>query len=253
MTLPIALQLYTVREPLKKDFAGTLKAVADIGYRCVELAGLPGGTSPQAARQTLDDLGLDAVAAHVPLDALLSDAPLVMDQAVALGYRHVVCPFLPDDLRDAEGYRQIAERLSGVQSELDDERITLSYHNHAFEFDDLGDGTTGYEILTGQTMADQLQFELDLYWVVKGGQDPTDWMDALKGRLPLLHIKDMADTADRGFAEVGTGTIDLVSLATKAPDYGVEYLIIEQDNGWIDGDPLKSAKLSYDNFTEAMG
>jgi sugar phosphate isomerase/epimerase len=250
-TLPVALQLYTVRDRLKDDLAGTLQAVRDIGYENVELAGLYGRSAEQF-KSELDKAGLTAVSTHVGIDRIEEDLQTVVDHARLFGYRHVAIPFFPEDRRTAEGYLELARLIDRCETSPIATGLTFSYHNHAFEFDKLEDGRRGFDILFSQPSPSS---EMDVYWVARGGDNPLQWLERLSGRVPLLHMKDMAkdgDVADAGFAEVGTGRLPLEEIAFKADDHGVEHLIIEQDNGWIDGDPLKSAKISYDNLIAMM-
>ena len=246
MTLPIALQLFTIRDALQKDFEGSLKQIAEIGYQNVELAGL-GDRTPEQAKQLFDSLGLQPIAAHENLKRCTEDLDATIAQAKLLGYDLVVCPVLGQDQRTAEGFREAARLLSEAAAKARDQGITIGYHNHAFEFEPQPDGSTGMQILTDEGKG--LAFELDLYWVAKGGQDPFKWMRKLAGRMPLVHVKDMTRAPENTFAEVGTGVLDLRGMVAEAAQHGVRHLVVEQDRNWIDDDPIKSAKVSYDNLS----
>ena len=246
MTLPIALQLFTIRDALAKDFEGSLKQVAEIGYKNVELAGL-GDRSPEDAKKLLDSLGLTPVAAHENLTRCTEQLDDTLAQAKTLGYDLVICPVLGEAQRTAEGFREAARLLNEAAGKAKAHGITIGYHNHAFEFDALPDGSTGMQILVDE--GKDIAFELDLYWVAKAGQDPFKWMRKLAGRLPVVHVKDMTRAPENTFAEVGTGVLDLRGMVAEAAQHGVRHLIIEQDRNWIDGDPIKSAKISYDNLS----
>jgi sugar phosphate isomerase/epimerase len=241
MALPIGLQLYTVRDVLGEDLDAGLGEVASIGYRYVELAGLHGRTA-EAFGGLLDKHGLTAVAAHESGDDLLNDIPAVVRRAEVLGYRYVVFPYLDEAQRC--GYGELAGRLAESARELGEHGLTLCYHNHDFEWEAEGDGKRGVDHLFDGT---ELNSELDVYWVKKAGDDPLDWMKKLSGRLPILHMKDMADTAERGFAEVGTGTIDFGAILGAAEGCGVRYLIVEQDGNWKDS-PMESARVGFENL-----
>jgi sugar phosphate isomerase/epimerase len=242
----IALQLYTVRDPLAQDFEGTLALLAKAGYKNVELAGLYERT-PQQVRDILDKLKLKAVAAHVGLDWFADK----MDQAIAdakvLGYKNLVMPWLPNELRNAAGFTQVAKTLEAAGRKAADAGMTVCYHNHDFEFIKLGDGTRGWDILYAQSDPKYLQAELDLYWAAFAGEDALKVMQQLSGRLPLLHVKDMAAGPERKMAEVGTGVIDYQAIAKAAPACGVKAFVIEQDRDWA-GSPVESARLSLANF-----
>lgn len=252
MTLPIGLQLYTVRDALKRDFDATLKQLAAIGYRHVELAGLPRPASD--IRRLLDTLGLKACGAHVGIDQFDKHLDQVVSDARTLGYRVVTCPWIGEEWRGRDGYRKLAAKFNDIGRKLADAGLQFAYHNHAFEFEPI-DGTTGMDILFSETDAKLVHSELDLYWVRHGGHDPAAWMKKLTGRIPLVHVKDMRVTAsgEKQMTEVGTGVIDYAALARLAPAAGVTHLIIEQDNGWIDNDPVKSATMSLWHLSKVLG
>jgi len=252
MSLPIALQLYTVREAMAADFAGTLKQVAAAGYRGVEGAGMPNLTAAQI-KAAYEEVGLTCMGNHTSLDHVMKDAAGVVEQARFFGYRYVTCSFLGEQYRTPEGYRLAAQQLTEAAKQLGGEGIQFCYHNHAFEFETLEDGSLGYDILT-QASGPELAFQLDVMWAVWGNQDPVQLMKKLAGRVPLLHIKDTpGHDKDKTFTEVGTGIVDLPAIIAAAPSCGSEHLIVEQDRDWIDGDAVKSAKISYENLAKAAG
>ncbi len=246
MPLPIALQLYTVRDVLANDIDTGLAQVAGIGYRHVELAGLY-GHPPHEVKALLDKHGLQAIASHEGPHRLRDEFDDVLDQARTFGYQIIVWPWIDEAERTLEGYRQVPTLLAACKAKAP--AFTFAYHNHAFEFDKLPDGRSGFDVIFDDPSVNS---EMDVYWVAKGGDDPHAWLKKLAGRLPVLHIKDMADGPEQGFAEVGTGVIDLASIARAAPDAGVQYLVVEQDSNWIDDDPMKSAKIGFDNLTAML-
>jgi sugar phosphate isomerase/epimerase len=246
----IALQLYTIRDPLAQDFEGTLAQVAKAGYRNVELAGLHNHT-PQQVREVLDKLKLKAVSAHMGVDALRDKLDQAIAEAKVLGYKNLVLAWLPNDLRTPEGYAQAAKVLEAAGQKAADAGLTVCYHNHDFEFAKLADGTRGWDVLFGKTNPKLVKSEMDLYWVAFAGQDPLKLVQQFSGRLPLLHIKDMAAGPERKMTEVGTGVIDYKAIAAAAPACGVKTFVIEQDGNWT-GSPLESAKTSLANFKKAL-
>ena len=249
MTLPIALPLYTVRGPRAQDTDAALAQIARIGYQYVELAGLHDKT-PEQFKQLLDKHGLTAIASHEGIDGLLGDLPAVIHRARVFGYDFVICPYLDETQRN--NYVALAGQLAEVAGKLAGVGLTLCYHNHDFEWQVAEDGRRGIDILfdtPGGAGAGNppLGSELDVYWVAKAGDNPIDWMRKLTGRLPLLHLKDMADTPDKGFAEVGTGVIDFDAILNAAEACGVKYLIVEQDSNWKDS-PMESARVGLENL-----
>jgi sugar phosphate isomerase/epimerase len=246
--MEIAVQLYTVRDLTTKDFPGTMKQVADIGYKYVELAGYGSAKEAKAAKSALDAAGLKAVSGHYGIDLLTRNIEQVANDAETLDMDMVVCPFLPDNLRkDAKSYRDVAKMLAEAGNALHQKGIELLYHNHAFEFEKLGGEKTGLEILFDNTEHHLLKAELDIYWVKRAGQDPVAWMDKLGERTRMLHLKDMAKGTDANFAPVGTGVIDFKAVLAAADKYGVRYGAVEQDKTY-DTPPLDAIKASLDNL-----
>ncbi len=237
MTLPIGLQLYTVRDDLAEDTDAALGQVAQIGYKHVELAGLYGKT-PEQFRALLDKHGLTAISSHEPVD----DVATVLERTQVLGHRFVVCPYLDESMR--QSYGPVRDKLLDAQAQLKDHGITVCYHNHDFEWLPAEDGRPAMDVLFEGTA---LNSELDVYWAAKAGDNPVDWINKLAGRLPLLHMKDMADTPEQGFAEVGTGTLDFAAIISAAEAAGVQHLIIEQDSNWKQS-PIESARVGLENL-----
>lgn len=243
--LPIALQLYTVRDDAGKDFTGTIKKVAEIGYSGVELAG-HGGLSVQALKSLLDDNGLGIAGSHIGIDALEKEISKVIDENLSLGNLNIVVPYLSDDRRtNSDGYKKVAAALNGFGETLRSHGMTLAYHNHAFEFEKLDNGQIGMDILLDETDPALVKAEIDTYWVLVGGKDPVEFVKKYSGRVILMHIKDR-NTEDGSFAEVGTGDLPLDALIEVAPSVGTSWLIVEQDV--CKRPPLEAVAISYNNL-----
>jgi len=236
----IGLQLYTLRDLLASDFAGTLKKVRDIGYRVVELHTY-GGYTPAKLRELLDDLGIRAVSCHVPLVRLESELDKVVEEAKQLGLDYVVCPWLPPERRQTKAdYDQLFDILRRAASTLHEAGLRLAYHNHDFEFQ-VFDGATALDTLLSRLTEDGVQMELDVYWAHRAGYNPVEYLQRYRGRADLLHMKD-ADGETGAFAEVGSGVLDWSAIIAAAEAAGVRYYIVEQDV--CPGDPLAAIQSS---------
>ncbi len=253
MALPIAIQLYTVRDALQQGFADTLRRLAAIGYEGVEWAGDHGDNLEQTA-QLLNDLGLRSAGAHVALEAL-DDAglPQAIDTAHTLGHGVVTAPYLSPERRTRDGYLAAASRMNAIGAQLKAAGLQLAYHNHDFEFEPLDDGSRGIDLLIAHADAELVHFELDLGWVYVGGESPTGFASQLGGRLPLVHVKDFRAPAADAMTEVGAGVIDYGPVCEQAASWGTRWLIVELDDGWVGGDPLRSAAISYENLRAING
>ena len=243
--IPIALQMYTLRDDTAQDFAGTIRKVAAIGYAAVELAGR-GSLSVQELSSLLADNHLSMAGSHIGLDDLEADLPKVIQENLALGNRYIVVPYLAEERRrTADDYKRLAGTLNEFGETLRSSGLTLCYHNHDFEFKPLDNGQLGEDILLENTDPSLVKAEVNTYWVLKAGHDPVAFIKKHSGRVPLIHLKDM-DPADDSFAPVGTGRLPLDALVAAAPEVGAEYLIVEQDV--CKGPAIEAVTLSYNNL-----
>lgn len=229
MTIPkIGLQLYTVREAAGRDVRGTLKQVADIGYKYVELAGLYGLT-PVEVRDTLREFGLTAVSSHESLDALVSDTSGIIGRMQTLGCPYVVCPGAPATHQtDPAAWDHLARQFDTIGRACADAGIVFGYHNHAHEFATVS-GRHGLDYLMQKTDPTLVKMELDVGWAWYGGVDPADYLRRYAGRVPLIHAKDHDRENKDINRPVGDGALDWTAIFQAAGEAGVEYAIVEED------------------------
>ena len=233
------LQLYTVRDALGADIEGTLQSVAGVGYREVELAGLPGVTA-QAMRASLKRHGLDAPSMHASYDRLRRDFDSVLEEARLLGASYLVCPSIDaEERKTAEDWKRVCKTLNAIGRVVRSHGLVLAYHNHDFEFVPFGDGTTPFRLLLTETDARDVKLELDVYWVAKAGQDPVQYLKDGQDRILLVHLKDLAPNGST--VEVGRGVLDFGLIVRTALLAGVKHLFVEQDTS---ADPLASIGAS---------
>lgn len=243
-TLPFAIQLYTVRDPLAQDYRRTLERIKDVGYDYVELAGnLP--LSPREIKTVLDDTGLAAIASHVGMADLKENVDAAIDAAKAVGYDYVVIPWIGGAAVPASRaeWLEAARFMNATGEKLHEAGLRLCYHNHHHEFEQI-DGETIFDILMQHAQPEYLAAEVDTYWVTYAGHDPVQVIRRYTGRCPLLHIKDMTAGDNPTFAEVGTGTIDWQPIFEAGNAAGTNWYIVEQD--LCPGDPLDSIRISAD-------
>jgi sugar phosphate isomerase/epimerase len=247
--IPVGLQLYTLREETAKDFIGTLQKVADLGYQLVEFAGY-GGIPAEKIKTVLDELGLKAFTSHVGYDLLLNDLDNQIAYAKTVGIQYLVCPwFEADKLKNKEEFSVVMENFKRIGQKIREAGLTFAYHNHDFEFVKV-DGEYILDRMYNSLEPELLQAELDLYWVKKGGLDPKEYLLSYKGRVPVIHVKDMAGDEEGFFAEVGQGIIDFPAIFEVAEEVGVKYYIVEQDA--CKRPPLESVKMSID-YLKSIG
>jgi sugar phosphate isomerase/epimerase len=240
------LQLYTVRDALDADMEGTLRRVADIGYREVELAGLPGVTA-RTMRAALQRCGLQAPSMHASYDRLRGDFAAVLEDARILGARHLVCPSVDaGERRTAGDWKRVCQTLSAIGRVVRSHDLVLAYHNHDFEFVPFDDGTTPFRLMMTETDPQHLKLELDVYWVARAGLDPVQHLKGSADRIVLVHLKDLG--ADGSTMELGRGVLDMERCVRAALLAGARHLFVEQDSS---RDPLASIVASF-QFLERL-
>jgi sugar phosphate isomerase/epimerase len=242
----VALQLYTVRDETAKDFKQTLKYVSEMGYPAVEFAGY-GNIASKDMAALLADFDLRAASTHVSLAALNEDVERELNYCLDIGCTFLAVPWLGPEWRTPEGFRKLAPRLNEIGRLSKERGVTLAYHNHNFEFEQQ-DGKYLLDQLLGATDPDLVKLELDTYWASYAGVDPIAYLHAHSGRVPLIHLKDM--TADRNFAEVGDGTLDIPGYCRAAKEIGTHYFIVENDAPSIPS--LESARRSLVNLNKII-
>ena len=237
----IGLQLYTVRSALERDFEGALDRVAAIGYREVEFAGYFGKT-PHDVWAALEKRGLAAPSAHVPFEALKGNWRGALEDALVIGHRYVVVPWLPPaERRSLDGYKRVARLFNRAGAVARDLGLQFAYHNHDFEFARLG-GRVPYDVLLAETDPKLVALELDLYWITKGGGKPLAYFARYPGRFHMVHVKDMDKTRARGFADVGRGVIDFKKIFARSAQAGIKHYFVEHDQP---ADPFASIEASF--------
>ncbi|WP_017973327.1 sugar phosphate isomerase/epimerase family protein [Actinopolyspora halophila] len=232
----IGMQLYSLRDAMGESVERTLSFLARTGYSEVEFAGLH-GRSPERVRDLLRDLGLRTPSSHEDLPAEEDRLEQLFGRARTLGQRWVVLPYFA--AADLRSYHRLAERLNRAGEIARSYGIRVGYHNHAHEFDSI-DGRRPYDVLLDETDRRLVDFEVDLYWVVKAGVDPLDLFERAPRRFPLGHVKDMA--ADGSFADPGDGVIDFGRVFDANNRSGLRHFVVERDD---QPHPRETAEKGY--------
>ncbi len=229
VTHPLGVQLYSGRNfpPVEAQLA----TVARRGFTHVETFA-PFYDDLEATKRLFDAHGVTALSGHFALAMLEGDGERAIAIARRLGIEFVVAPYLPpaDRPTTIEGWKGLGARLAAIESRLADAGLHFAWHNHDFEFRSLGDGSLPIEHILGE----RLSWEADLAWVARGGADPRLWIERYRGRIPLVHVKDIAPTgelsSEDGWADVGTGIVPWAELWPLCVAAGAEAMIAEHDN-----------------------
>jgi len=236
--IPVALQLYSVREDTRADFARTVAEVAKIGYRGVELAGY-GNLDAARAKAALDSAGLEVAGMHAGIDALRRGLNDVVGDALLFGTRHVVCSWLPPALYvSAAAAQQIGEELNAIGSALRAFGLRFSFHNHAAEFK-LIEGRPVFSWMLGAAEPRNLGAELDVYWAHVGGYPPARFLRDQGERVRLVHLKDEK--------ELGLGPVNFADVFHALESIRTaEWYIVEQEE--YSHAPLESMRRCFEQL-----
>lgn len=227
---PLSYQLYSSRNfpPLEQQLA----TVAEAGFTNVETYGAF-YEDVDGAEALFNRYGLSARSGHFGFDSVENEPDKVLGIARKLGMSTVVVPYLGPDERptDIAGWDAVGTRLSKAAAWFRDKGMRLAWHNHEFEFNTpLADGTFPIE----HVLVDGVLWEADIAWVVKGGTDPRPWIERYRGRIPLVHVKDIAregqNPKEDGWADIGTGVVPWQELWGLCVAAGAETMIAEHDN-----------------------
>ncbi|MBQ9251496.1 MAG: sugar phosphate isomerase/epimerase [Clostridia bacterium] len=241
--MEIGAQFYTVREHCQnlEDFAESLKKVADIGYRTVQIS----GTCPFPAdwlKENLEKNGLRCVLTHTPPPRLLGEMDQVIADHNTFGCDLVGLGFWAFDPERDMSFEKFMETWPQVAKQLKAGGKYFMYHNHDREFIKR-DSKPILQILAETIPAEEMGFTLDTFWVQAGGGDPAQWLEYLSGRVPAIHLKDYA--YGRSMAVVGEGNINFARVFKKAEAAGTKYMLVEQDDCHGE-DPFECLRRSYD-------
>ncbi|WP_419197718.1 sugar phosphate isomerase/epimerase family protein [Maribacter cobaltidurans] len=255
------LALYTVRDDMGTDAKSTLKAVADAGYENIEAAGYADGKfynmTPVDFKAYLSEIGLNPISTHQS-SVTLDNADEMMAEVKAAGFEYFVVPVPPMGMftfnmeERTMGMKGTAQELADILDTLGEKAsnagLKLLYHNHDFEFKKGDDDVVMIDYLLENCNPDNVNFQMDLYWVTKAGADPVAYFEKYPGRFKLWHVKDMDDQGR--FAPVGTGTIDFGRILEKKELSGMEYYMVEQDMTFDGLKPLEAIKISHEGLKE---
>lgn len=254
---PLGVQLYTVRMLMPKDPRGTLASLAGMGYAFVEL----GRGQLAQLEPILKELKLTTPSVGLELPLVIGGpmpegGPKTLADAVGplpdKGVRFAVIAYVAKPQRDEPGfYDRFAEQMNRAGQECRKYGVQLCYHHHSFEFDPAG-GKRPFDVLVEKFDPKLVRFELDTFWLKIGGEDPARMLRRLKGRVSLVHLKDIArgtaveynegKVPREAFKEIGNGELRWPEILKACEEAGVQHYIVEQD--WWPGDPLESLRQS---------
>jgi sugar phosphate isomerase/epimerase len=237
------LQLYSVRDDMPKDPKGVLKQVASFGYKQVESyehdhLGIFWGMSNTDFKSYMDDLGMTIISSHCDIE---KDFEKKAAEAAAIGMKYLMCPWKGPQ-KSIDEFKKFADQFNQKGEICRKNGIRFAYHNHDYSFK-MQDGQLPQDVMMQNTDPALVDFEMDIYWVVTGGQDPEEWIKKYPNRFRACHVKDRIKGATEHDATcvLGEGSIDFRKILKTAKSHGMEYYIVEHER-YDNTTPLKAAE-----------
>ena len=244
------LQIYSIRDYFKneEDTRAAFLALRDAGYTSVQTAGLYEYTTPECFRKMLDEAGLTVCGTHYSSDKIINDVEGTIAYHKAIGTTNIGIGGMPLPAREDEAELQkFIDAYNKMAKIYAAHGFKLTYHNHSFEFVKLSDGRTIFDRLIEEFDKENITFVLDTFWLQYAGIDVRDMMERLRGRVEILHLKDMTAKRDDSYpypiVEVGAGVMNFKGIVELADKIGVKYFVVEDDR-CIEGESLNCAKRS---------
>lgn len=268
-TLPVGLQIYSVRDFAERDFRGTMHALKEMGYDYAELAGMYSYT-PEQLKTICGDEGIKVISAHVPFAELIGDTAAVIEAYKFIGCKYIAVPYLDEATRaGSPAFEDTLKKIEEIGRVAQSKGVQLMYHNHDFEFIRMPDGSYAFDYMYNKIPSKYLASEIDTCWVKVAGEDPAAYIRKYAGRCPVVHLKDFKGQKSEGmyeligiekkakateafaFQPVGHGVQDFPPILAASLESGAEYVVVEQDRS--DERPsMEAVKLSRE-YLRSLG
>jgi sugar phosphate isomerase/epimerase len=224
----IGVQLYTVRAEMERDFEGTLKRIAALGYDELEFAGLF-NRDPKEVRALVKKLGMKIIGSHINSEKLKTDPEGAIAETTSLGAKYMVLAWFPPEQRKTlDDWKNWVTLINRVGKMAHEKGIQFLYHNHNFEFEPI-EGIVPYDLLLDTIDRRYVKFEIDLYWLKLAGRDPETLFAEYPKGFPLSHVKDMSKT-ENVMVDVGDGRINFADVFKQSAASGMKHYFVEHDD-----------------------
>jgi sugar phosphate isomerase/epimerase len=244
--MKIGAQLYTVRDYCKnaEDIHATLKKIKAMGFDMIQISGF-GPCDTDLLAGWIHEIGLEVCVTHNPWDRIADQNELkkLIEEHKKLGCTEIGLGMKPDIFQAThEGWTRFINKINNICKMVNDNGLTFGYHNHAFEFQKFNEVRVIDRLIEE---CPHLNFILDVFWVQTGGSNPSAYIEKLKGRIKVIHLKDyrIAAGSTRQFAEIGKGNLDWDDIIPRCEKNGIPYAVIEQDADFL-VDPFDSLSQS---------
>ncbi len=243
----VGVQLYSVRKEMLTDALGTLKRLAQIGYKELESAksekGNYYGLKPKEIKKIASDLGMTLRSGHVHIDKEWQQS---IDEAAEAGQQYLICSSMPSAGQTIENYQKTAHVFNKAGEDCKKQNLIFGYHNHEAEFEKVNNHVL-YDILLERTDPDLVKMEMDLGWIIVTGNDPFKYFEKYPNRFPLWHLKDM-DLSKKQSTEFGKGGVDIKKLLEARDKVGMKYFFVEQEE--YTSSAFESLQFDYNYLKE---
>ncbi len=240
MISPFGIQLYTLRDIIGDDPKGVIESLAEFGYKQIESyegqMGIFWDMSHTDFKKFLDDLGLEMVSTHANV---FENFEQKVEQLAEVGATYVTCPYIGPQ-ESIDDFKELADTFNELGETAQNAGLRFAYHNHDYSFVEL-DGELPQDVMMSNTDPDLVDFQMDIYWVVAAGEDPTEWMRKYPNRFSSGHVKDYSGGENPESVVLGTGTINYPSVLDVAKQNGMKHFIVEQE-AYTDTTPLDAAE-----------
>ncbi|MDR0320033.1 MAG: sugar phosphate isomerase/epimerase [Treponema sp.] len=249
--MKIGVQTYTIREYLKtpEEIRSSFKRLKEMGFDMVQLSGL-GQIAVDELCAILKETGISACGTHSPWEQVADRAHLnkLIEEHKTLGCSQIGIGMKPGIYPDTfDGYTDFTKKLNEICDQLDDSSLGFGYHNHELEFMKFN-GRRAIDRLIEE--CPKMEFTLDVFWVQAGGANPCDYIEKLKNRIRILHLKDFRIVGrQRQYAEIGQGNLDWSAIFSLCAKHAIPYAVIEQDDDFLT-DPFESLAMSREFLVE---
>lgn len=243
--MKLGLQMYSLRDVCKDDYEKALRFAAECGYEGVEFAGFF-DIPANEMKALLDKYHLTAMGSHTAWEIIENDFDSMVAYNKTIGNNRIVCPGITMDTE--EDVKSVAKRFQGYAQRLAKEGMVFYYHNHAHEFEQ-DNGKYLMDILGDNTTPNELKFELDVYWVYRGGVNPVRYMKKYADRLDIFHIKD-GDKYDG--TPVGAGEVDIDGVLAFSKAHGMEWAVVEAESGTTPERQMQDVRLSAEYLKDKI-
>jgi sugar phosphate isomerase/epimerase len=241
--------IFTVDDEFARAPYETLYALKEMGYSYTEFGNF-GEHSVSTWKNLFNKSGVGLKSLHFNIEYMEAWFEHIVEfiESMQAGTRYIGCPALRSGKSDTVvGYLEEAEVMNKLGRRFKERGLQFVYHNHAFEFENLG-GKLGLDILFENTDPDDVKFELDTFWIKYGGQDPVEYIEKFAGRCPVIHLKDI--TESKQFAPVGEGILDFGKIIPAAIKCGAKDFLVEQDEKHKPS--LECAKISSNTIKKIL-